>query len=389
VRVSFGWMSSLQDAEAILTFVQTCFLNTAGYNSSPGVSTLPSLITSDSSQEASEKPGQQSLRLDAHCSHAVQHPLQQQQLQSAAVSDAVSQSQASNSVSESATSGAGVYAASGATASASGKVGMSQDDAEQKPSEQLQDVAKKLPQVTQDTSSDQRSYTEAASAATGLHTHCDDANQEAGRAAAASAAYVWLQQLPWVRCGDTVTAWTASELQTQRLRSHSQAGHSGQMHDSQLNAQDRTEGSSGGSLGQEPLHPQAALSSQHASASNSDSQTLTHQQSAPSAVHSDHLFDSPLDYSSACSPGSRPDSISDPHLDSHASQGSLEGIWVYPIKSCGGIRVSEWPLGPNGLLLDREWALVGDDGSVLTQKGLPKLVLIQPRIDLAQGLMQV
>ncbi|KAL0050843.1 hypothetical protein WJX82_008290 [Trebouxia sp. C0006] len=143
VRVSFGWMSSLQDAEAILTFVQTCFLNTAGYNPSPGVSTLPSLITSDSSQEASEKPG------------------------------------------------------------------------------------------------------------------------------------------------------------------------------------------------------------------------------------------------------SRPDSISDPHLDSHASQGSLEGIWVYPIKSCGGIRVSEWPLGPNGLLLDREWALVGDDGSVLTQKGLPKLVLIQPKIDLAQGLMQV
>ncbi len=386
-------MSSLQDAEAILTFLQTCFLNTAGYNPSPGVSTPPSLITSDSSQEASVKTGQQSLRLDAHCSHAVQHPLQQQQLRPAAVSDAASQSQASNSGSDSAISGVTaveVCAAVTATTSASGDVKMSQDDAEQKPSEPLQHVGKKLPQVTQDSGSpDQRSNTEAGNAAIGSHTHHDNASQEAGKAAAAPAAYAWLQQLPWIRCGDSVTAWTAPELQTQRVRSHSQAGQSGQMYDSQLNAQDRTKGSSGGSPGQEPLHPQAALSSQHTSASKSDSQTLTHQQSAPSAVHSDHPFDLPLDYSSACSPGSQPDSTSDPPSDSHASQGSLEGIWVYPIKSCGGVRVSEWPLGPNGLLLDREWALLGDDGNVLTQKGLPKLALIQPRIDLAQGLMQV
>ncbi len=391
VRVSFGWMSSLQDAQAILTFLQTCFLNLAGYNPSPGVISLPSHITSDSSQEASDKPGQQSLRLDAHCSDTVQHPRQQQQLPPAAVSDAVSHSQASSSVSDSAPSAAtsaGVCVASGSTASASGNVDMSQDDAEQEPSEQLPNVAKKLPQATQDTSFDQRSNTEAGHAVTGSHTHYDEASQEAGRTAAASAAYAWLQQLPWLRCGDTVTAWTASELQTQRLRSHSQAGQSGQMYDSQMNAQNTKKGSSGG-LGQEPLHPQAALSSQHASASNSDSQILTHQQSTPSAVHSDNPFDLPLEYSSACSPGSQPDSASDPHSDSHASRGSLEGIWVYPIKSCGGVRISEWPLGPNGLLLDREWALVGDDGSVLTQKGLPKLALIQPRIDLAQGLMQV
>ena len=392
VRVSFGWMSSLQDAQAILTFLQTCFLNTAGYNPSPGVNTSPSLITSDSRQEASEKPGQQPLRLDAHCSHAVQHSIQQQQLRPAAVSNTVSQSQASNSVSDFVTSGvtaAEVCAAVTATTSASGNVEMCQDDAEQKLSEQLPNVAKKLPQMTQDTSSDQRSNTEAGNAVTGSHSHHDDASQEAGKAAAASAAYAWLQQLPWVRCGDTVTAWTASGLQTQRLRSHSQAGLSGQKHDSQLHAQDRTKGSSGGSPGQEPLHPQAALSSQHASASNSDSQTLTHQQSAPSAVHSDHTVNLSLNHSSACSPGSQSDSTSDPLSDSHAGQGSLEGIWVYPIKSCGGVRVSEWPLGPNGLLLDREWALIGDDGCVLTQKGLPKLALIQPKIDLAQGLLQV
>ena len=383
-------MSSLQDAKAILTFLQSCFLNTAEQDPTPIVTTFPNHITSDSSQEASEKPVQQSLRLDAHCSHAVRHPLQQQQqLRPAAVSGAASQSKSCDSVTSAATA-TEVCAASGATASASGDVEMCQGDAEQKPSEQLQDVAKKLPQVTQDSeSSDQRSSTEAGSAATGLHTHHDGSKQGAGRAAAASAAYCWLQQLPWIRCGDTVTAWTASELQAQRMRSHSQAGHSNRMCDSQLHAQDRTKGISGGYAGQEPLHSQAALSPQHTSASNTDFQSLAHRQSTPTAVHSDHPSDLPVNYSSACSPDSQPDYILGPHSDSHASQGSLEGIWVYPIKSCGGVKVSEWPLGPNGLLLDREWALVGDDGSVLTQKGLPKLALIQPRIDLAQGLMQV
>ena len=383
-------MSSLQDAKAILTFLQSCFLDTAGQDPTPGVTTLPTHIISNSSQEASEKPGQQSLRLDAHCSHAVRHPLQQQQLlRPAAVSGAASQSQSCDSLPSAATA-AEVCAASGATASASGDVEMCQGDAEQEPSEQLQDVAKKLPQVTQDSdSSDQRSSTEAGSTVTGLHTHHDDSKQEAGRAAAASAACCWLQHLLWIRCGDTVTAWTASELQAQRLRSYSQAGHSTRMCDSQLHAQDRTKGISGGSSGQEPLHSQAALSSQHTSASNTDFHSLAHRQSTPSAVHSNHPSDLPVNYSSACSPDFPPDFNLGPHSDSHASQGSLEGIWVYPIKSCGGVRVSEWPLGPNGLLLDREWALVGDDGSVLTQKGLPKLALIQPRIDLAQGLMQV
>ncbi|KAL0025505.1 hypothetical protein WJX77_007273 [Trebouxia sp. C0004] len=236
VRVSFGWMSSLQDAQAILTFLQTCFLNAAGQDPTPGVCTSPRHITSDPSQEVSEKFGQQSLRLDAHCSRAVQHPLQQQLL-SAAVPGAASETQAGDSV-PSATTSAGALAAFGATASASGNVEMCPDDTEQKPCEQLQDVAKKLPQVTQVTRSRQGSC-----------------------------------------CLSCICLVEAASMD--------------------------------------------------------------------------------------------------------------QGIWVYPIKSCGGSRVSEWPLGPNGLLLDREWALVGDDGSVLTQKGLPRLALIQPRLDLAQGLMQV
>ena len=63
----------------------------------------------------------------------------------------------------------------------------------------------------------------------------------------------------------------------------------------------------------------------------------------------------------------------------------LEAIFVYPIKSCAGFSPEKWPLGPNGLLYDREWALVDEAGAALTQKRHPKLAMLQPRIDLQAG----
>ena len=44
--------------------------------------------------------------------------------------------------------------------------------------------------------------------------------------------------------------------------------------------------------------------------------------------------------------------------------GRVLALWLYPIKSCAALAVTEWPLGPNGLLLDREWALVDELGHV-------------------------
>lgn len=44
--------------------------------------------------------------------------------------------------------------------------------------------------------------------------------------------------------------------------------------------------------------------------------------------------------------------------------GHVLALWLYPIKSCAALAVTEWPLGPNGLLLDREWALVDERGHV-------------------------
>ena len=67
------------------------------------------------------------------------------------------------------------------------------------------------------------------------------------------------------------------------------------------------------------------------------------------------------------------------------SSARLAGLWVYPIKSAAPIAARSWPLGPNGLALDREWALVNPNGGALRQGRHPRLATIQPRIDFDAG----
>lgn len=67
---------------------------------------------------------------------------------------------------------------------------------------------------------------------------------------------------------------------------------------------------------------------------------------------------------------------------------TVSAVYVYPVKSCGAHQVPRgrgWPVGDRGLLYDREWAVVDDDGRALSQKALPGLALIRPAIDLAAG----
>jgi molybdenum cofactor sulfurtransferase len=51
--------------------------------------------------------------------------------------------------------------------------------------------------------------------------------------------------------------------------------------------------------------------------------------------------------------------------------------------------VTAWPLGPNGLLFDREWALCGADGRVLSQKRAPRLTQLRPHVDLQQRVLRL
>jgi uncharacterized protein len=47
---------------------------------------------------------------------------------------------------------------------------------------------------------------------------------------------------------------------------------------------------------------------------------------------------------------------------------TLSEIWIYPIKSLGGIRLRKSEVKPKGLLYDRRWMLIDDAGIFITQR---------------------
>ncbi|XP_065053693.1 molybdenum cofactor sulfurase-like [Rhopilema esculentum] len=65
----------------------------------------------------------------------------------------------------------------------------------------------------------------------------------------------------------------------------------------------------------------------------------------------------------------------------------LKRIYVYPVKSCAAFEVSKWTVSDRGLLYDREWMIITEYGSVLTQKKEPRMVFIKPAIDINKGVL--
>ena len=61
--------------------------------------------------------------------------------------------------------------------------------------------------------------------------------------------------------------------------------------------------------------------------------------------------------------------------------GTLSKLYLYPVKSCACFSVEAWPLSSKGLLYDREWMVLSQHNSVLSQKQESKLCLVQPSID--------
>jgi uncharacterized protein YcbX len=56
---------------------------------------------------------------------------------------------------------------------------------------------------------------------------------------------------------------------------------------------------------------------------------------------------------------------------------SVSELWIYPIKSLGGIQVSQASISDRGLLYDRRWMLVDESGRFLSQREFPNLALLQ------------
>jgi uncharacterized protein YcbX len=63
------------------------------------------------------------------------------------------------------------------------------------------------------------------------------------------------------------------------------------------------------------------------------------------------------------------------------SEVRLSEIWIYPVKSLGGIQVSKSKVLEKGLLHDRRWMLVDEHGLFLTQRVVPTMSLFKLKLD--------
>jgi uncharacterized protein YcbX len=58
----------------------------------------------------------------------------------------------------------------------------------------------------------------------------------------------------------------------------------------------------------------------------------------------------------------------------------LSGLFLYPVKSCRGIGVTEWEVDQLGLRYDRRWMVTTPRGQFLTQREVPALATVAVRI---------
>lgn len=59
----------------------------------------------------------------------------------------------------------------------------------------------------------------------------------------------------------------------------------------------------------------------------------------------------------------------------------LSEIWIYPVKSLGGIRLKSAKVLHKGLQYDRRWMLVDEQGGFMTQRVYPEMALFKPDLD--------
>jgi uncharacterized protein YcbX len=60
---------------------------------------------------------------------------------------------------------------------------------------------------------------------------------------------------------------------------------------------------------------------------------------------------------------------------------AVSRLYIYPIKSCAGIRLESSAIGVAGLQHDRQWMIVADAGGFMTQRAYPRMALIRTAID--------
>ena len=58
----------------------------------------------------------------------------------------------------------------------------------------------------------------------------------------------------------------------------------------------------------------------------------------------------------------------------------VDGLYFYPIKSCRGTSLDTAEVGPRGIVADRQWMIVDENGEFLTQREVPRMALVSPRL---------
>lgn len=59
---------------------------------------------------------------------------------------------------------------------------------------------------------------------------------------------------------------------------------------------------------------------------------------------------------------------------------TISRLFVYPIKSCAGVELTEAVLTEAGLDLDRAWMVVDEKGEFVSQRELPRMALVRPQL---------
>lgn len=60
--------------------------------------------------------------------------------------------------------------------------------------------------------------------------------------------------------------------------------------------------------------------------------------------------------------------------------GRISRLFIYPVKSCGGVELQEAVLTETGLEFDRAWMVVDEQGEFVSQRELPRMALIVPKM---------
>src|SRR5271169_4066239 len=60
---------------------------------------------------------------------------------------------------------------------------------------------------------------------------------------------------------------------------------------------------------------------------------------------------------------------------------TISDLFVYPIKSCAGVRMKEVSIVPTGFEFDRNWMVIDADGNFVTQREYPTLALVRPQLN--------